>query len=196
MKILCTGNPNIRTIASAVKQVYPNADFVHFSNGYDFTTSEGLEKFRNKVKDYNVFINASRIAIGVQTSLLKIVREEWAVGHVINIGTTMEFHFFHHIDPACAEDKINLRNQSLDMYDENFRTTHLIVGGHKDRSPSGDGKMDPIHIANTIKWVLDSAKDFHVPIIGVENDFWNKGQPGSGCNWQELKNKGRYDTNT
>ena len=196
MKILCTGNPDTRTIASAVRQVYPDADFIHLSNGYDLLTEEGLLHFRNKIKEYDVFINASVIANGVQTTLLKIVRDEWEAGHVINIGTTMEFHFFHHIDPPRAESKLALRNLGLDMYDENFRVTHLIVGGHKDCSPTSDGKMDSIHSANTIKWVLDASKDFHVPIISVENDFWNKGQPGSGCNWQELKNKGRYDRNS
>ena len=195
MQILCTGNPNIRTIANAVRKVFPHADFIHRSNGFDLQTEEGLQKFRDRIQHYDVFINASVIANGVQTTLLKIVREEWESGYVINIGTTMEFDFFHHIDPERAKSKLELRNTSLNMYDDKFRTTHLIVGGHKDRSPSGNNKMDPIHIADTIKWVLDSSKYFHVPIIGLENDFWNKGQPGSGCNWQELKNKGLNDTN-
>jgi hypothetical protein len=191
MKILCTGNPDIWTIAHGVNKVFTDCEFVHKSNGYDFLTQEGLDKFRHKVKDFDVFINASRIQHGVQSTLLKIVREEWTKGHVINIGTTMEFHFFHHIDPECAKDKLKLRNLSLDMYDEQFRTTHLIVGGHKDMSGRGEDKLDSIHIANAIKWVLESSKLFHVPIISVENDFWNKGQEGSGCDWNELKDKGR-----
>jgi hypothetical protein len=196
MKILCTGNPNIKTIATAVRNIFPDADFVHKSNGYDLLTQEGLQKFRSKIKDYDVFINASVIANGVQSTLLKIVREEWTSGHVINIGSTMEFRFFNHIDPQRAESKLALRNLGLDMYSEEFRVTHFIVGGHRDRSPSSEGKMDTAHIANTIKWVLDSREHFHVPIIGVENDFWNKGQPGSGCDWQALKNKGLYDTDS
>ena len=35
-KVLCTGNPDkISTIASGIKQVWPNATFIHLSKGYD-----------------------------------------------------------------------------------------------------------------------------------------------------------------
>lgn len=191
MKILCTGNPDKLTIAYAVRKVFPDADFVHLSNGYDLLSADGLDKFRNKIKDYDVFINASIIKDGTQSNLLKIVRQEWTSGHVINIGTTMEFHFFQYMNPSRAESKLNLRNLSLDMYDKHFRTTHLIVGGFTDQSPQSRSKMDSLHIANTIKWVLDSSENFHVPIISVENDFDNKGHPGCGDTWQEVKDNGR-----
>lgn len=191
MKILCTGNPHKATIANSIAKVFNNVDFVHLSNGYDFKTEIGLKKFENIIDNYDVFINASRIDTGIQIKLLKIIHNRWHQGHVINIGSTMEFHFFNHIDPVCAEDKLNLRKLSLDMYNENFRTTHLQVGGFKDRSSNGHLKMDSIHIANTIQWILHQSPHFHIAQISVENDFWNKGQEGAGCNWQELKNKGR-----
>jgi len=194
MKILCTGNPDKNTIAKCIRDLYPETEFVYLSNGYNFLTTDGLDKFRQKVKDFDVFINASRIDIGVQIELLKIVRSEWETGSVINIGTTMEFHYFHHLDKECAIDKLRLRDLGLDMSTEYFRVTHLIVGGFTDETPQANSKMDKKHIGNTVKYVLDNRDNFHVPIISLENDFWNKGQVGSGCNYQELKNRGRnYD---
>ena len=34
-KILCTGNPNDYTVARAIKQIFPDADFACRSTGYD-----------------------------------------------------------------------------------------------------------------------------------------------------------------
>ena len=34
-------------------------------------------------------------------------------------------------------------------------------------------KLDPTNVANTIRWIV-GLKDFYVPIIGLENDFWHK----------------------
>jgi hypothetical protein len=190
-KILCTGNPNKQgTLANIVKEVFPSTDFVHLSAGYDFTTSEGLEKFRNKIKDYNVFINATHSQIrGLQIKLLKIAREEWSDGHVFNIGSVLENDFFSWFSPEDAEEKRQLRTLSLDLCSERFKTTHLVVGGFKDQKPDAPFKMDPIHIIKGIEWVL-AADGFHVPIIGIENDYWNKGQPGSSGNWDDLKTRG------
>ena len=36
-KVICTGNPNREgTIASGVKEIWPDATFIHLSKGYDF----------------------------------------------------------------------------------------------------------------------------------------------------------------
>lgn len=198
LKILCTGNPNDNTLAKGIKEVFPEAEFIHLSAGYDLTTDEGLEKFRAKIRDYNVFINASRIGFGVQCTLLKIAREEWDTGHVFNIGSVLENDFFEWFSPEDAKDKKALRQLSLDLSSEHFKTTHIVTGGFTDRSPQAHWKMSPLNIARAIKWILES-KDFYVPIIGVENDYWLKGQPGSTGDWHKdkaraLKDLGRnYD---
>lgn len=188
-KILCTGNPNKNTIAKAVKIVFPDADFVHLSAGYNFTEIAGLNKFKEKVKDYNVFINASHIGNDIQLNLLKITREIWESGHVFNIGSVIEYDFFNWVSPDRAENKKRLKTLSLELCSEKFKTTHMIVGASKDQKPNAAFKMDPIHIANAIKWIVE-ATEFHVPVIGIENDYWNKGQLGEHGDWQEGKNRG------
>ena len=181
-KILCTGSPTRKTLARGVQEVFPTAEFVHLSNGYDFTTVEGLDKFRSIISNYNVFINASRIDLGIQSTLLQIVRDEWASGHVFNIGTVLEHDYFDWYDPSVTKDKLALRAMSLSMCSEEFKTTHIVMGGIRDESVNSDMKMNPVHVAKTIKWIMEST-DIHVPIIGIENDYWIK-------DWKEQKAKG------
>ena len=193
-KILCTGNPNDSTLAKGIKEVFPDADFIHLSVGYDLTTEQGLEKFKNKIRDYNVFINSSRIADGVQCSLLTIARQEWSEGHVFNIGSILENDFFEWFSPDDAKDKKKLRQLSLDLSSDKFKTTHIVTGGFVDRSPHAHLKMNPSNIANAIKWILE-AKDFYVPIIGVENDHWIKKENAPFGDWHELKANSLKDLN-
>ena len=171
-KILCTGDPNKATLAKGIQQVFPTAEFVYLSAGYDFTTVAGLDKFRTTIKNYNVFVNASRIDFGVQQALLRIVREEWKAGHVFNIGSVVEYDHFNNLYPDVAKDKLELRKLSIGMCTEQFKTTHIVMGGIKDQSANSELKLDPIHVAKTIKWIVET-NDIHVPIIGVENDYWN-----------------------
>ena len=53
------------------------------------------------------------------------------------------------------------------------------MGGIQDESTDSDVKLNPVHVANVIKWILES-KVIHVPIIGIENDYWNP-------NWSKIK---------
>jgi hypothetical protein len=47
-----------------------------------------------------------------------------------------------------------------------FKTTHMTVGGLNDNKSGNENNLDPIHIATTIKWILD--QDINIPIIGIE----------------------------
>lgn len=194
-KILCTGNPNKATIAKAIREVFPDATFIHLSAGYDFTTDEGLAKFKDTVKDFNVFINASHFDNGIQPKLLQLTRDVWTSGHVFNIGSVLEYDFFAWWGPEDSADKLALKKLSLELCNETFKTTHITCGAFKDQKPNAEFKMDPIHIANAIKWIMQ-ATEFHVPIIGIENDYWNKGQEGSAGDWNTLKQIGISKCNT
>ena len=166
MKVVCTGNPNNLGIASSIAKVFPDVKFMSRATGYDLTTEEGLSKFRTDIVEYDVFINSSQISPGTQEVLLNITREVWIKGHVFNIGSIAEYKRWEWFDPPYTDEKRKLRETSIDLYDENFKTTHIVVGGFKDSSTRTQFKMDPINIANTIKWVLECDHD--VPIIGVE----------------------------
>jgi hypothetical protein len=167
-RILCTGNPKDRGIAQSISKIFPNADFVSRSNGFDlsFPSIDIEKKFRDKIQQYNVFINNAYIDYGCQERLLKIVREEWTEGNVFNIGTLEEYERWAWKEPAYTEEKRKLRDLGLSIFDEKFRSTHIVVGGFQALTPGSSNTMDSIHIAESIKWILESP--FEVPIIGIQ----------------------------
>lgn len=166
-KILCTGNPDDVGLAQSMRLIFPTTSFISRTNGYDFFDTNTEHKFRGLLKNYNVFINYSWVGCGIQENLLRIVAEEWTAGHVINIGSTNEDNsILARTEPEYTKDKLKLRSTSLELNNEHFKTTHVVVGGFQATSAGSKLNMDPINIANTIKWVLE--QDFEIPIIGVQ----------------------------
>ena len=166
LKILCTGNPNKIGIASAIADRFPNADFIYLSNGYDLTIDDGQYKFRSIIKNYNVFINVSQLSTGSQEKLLKIAHEEGLKGHVFNIGSIAEYKRWDWYDINYTNEKRNLRETSLDLCSEFFKTTHIIVGGFQDSSNNHPDRMNPTEVVKAIEYVLNSI--VNIPIIGIE----------------------------
>lgn len=167
-KILCTGNPEHIGIAQEIKKIFPDADFISRSNGYDLSTPEGIDKLKEILKNYNVFINNAHIGRNVQSLILSIIRTEWTMGHVFNIGTIDEYKKWLPANPENYKEANELKELGLLLTDENFKVTHMTVGAFKSSSKPQGIKygMDPKHIALTINWVLNA--DFQIPVIGVE----------------------------
>jgi len=164
MKILCTGNPK-DGIACSLKAIYPDTTFISRSNGYDLTTPAGLNKFKSLLPDYDIFINHSQLQGNLQSQLLTLVSKAWTHGQVVNIGSVLEFKKWEFIEPTAAEEKRKLRDLSLELSSEHFKTTHLIVGGLQSYN------NDPLRIhtdcvAETIKWILENRN--HIPLLYVD----------------------------
>jgi hypothetical protein len=167
-KILCTGNPQDFTVARAIKQVFPSADFACRTTGYDLRMWElsDEEHFKKNIVNYNVLINSSFISNGAQQKILEITRELWTEGHVFNIGSIAEYEGRNSFLPHYSVQKRALRDMSLSMCSDKFKTTHITPGGLNDNKPGHEHWLDPIEIANAIKWILDSK--VNIPIIGIE----------------------------
>jgi hypothetical protein len=167
-KILCTGNPNHYTVARGVKQIFPNADFACRSTGYDLRMWEKSDEdhFKKNIINYNVLINSAFIANGAQQKILEITRDVWEIGHVFNIGSTAEYEGRNSFLPHYSVQKRALRDMSLSMCSAKFKTTHMTVGGLNDGKSGNENNLDTIHIASTIKWILENT--VQIPIIGIE----------------------------
>lgn len=167
-KILCTGNPEHCTVARAIKEVFPEAHFASRATGYDLRMWEQNDEifFCDNIKKYNVLINSSHISHGAQQKILQLTHKHWKVGHVFNIGSTAEYEGRKSFFPLYSVEKRALRDLSLSMNNGYFKTTHMTVGGLNDNKPGNEGNLEIIHIAQTIKWILE--KNFNVPIIGIE----------------------------
>lgn len=171
IKILCTGRPNHGGIAASLEKIYPAASFISKSNGYDLILEDSYNKFKEIIKDYNVFINHSQIATGMQEKLLKEVYNIWRenniCGHIISIGSIVELEEWAWLDPVTSKEKLSIRNVSLNLNCEKIKTTHLITSGFNRSGPEEDVKIDPDKIVNIIKLILES--DVDIPLIYVEH---------------------------
>jgi len=165
-KILCTGNPNFRGLPQSILKEFPDTKFISLSAGYDLKSSEGQTKFKNIIKDYNVFVNVSYISTGVQENLLKITKEAWTEGHVFNIGSIAEYKKWEWYDINYTNEKRQLRETSLELSSEKFKTTHITVGGFQDYSDNSNDKMHPDEIVKIIKYIL--LCPVNIPIVGIE----------------------------
>jgi hypothetical protein len=165
-KIICTGNPAHEGIAKSLTSIYSDITFVSRSNGYDLNTHEGLEKLKNILPEFNVLINNSHVGYGVKRKVLEIARQVWTSGRVINIGSYSEIRKYSLGTFYSTQDATELRELGFELGDEEFHVTHFMVGPFKSTAkPMSTESMDPIHIANTIKWVLEA--EFQVPIISA-----------------------------
>lgn len=173
--ILCTGNPADQTVASAVKKRFDSVDFASRSTGYDLrlNSTDSEKYFKQQILKYNVFINSSYIAPGVQLGLLETVYKEWMreniFGHVINLGSTIEWR--NDVEHAgYIEDKRNLRTRSLELSSQagitGIKSTHVIVSGLNDGKPGHENCLNLLHVADVIHWILHTKSN--ITLIQVE----------------------------
>jgi hypothetical protein len=136
------------------------------SCGCDLTLTTGQDHFKQLIKDCNVFINVSQLKDGCQEKLLRIAKESGMQGHVFNIGSIAEYTKWESFDPEYTKEKRQLREASLELCSENFKTTHVVVGGFQDSSNESPDRMDPEEIVKVIKFILSSS--VNIPLVGVE----------------------------
>jgi hypothetical protein len=176
MNILCSGNPTHQTVASAISKTFPDAHFASRATGYDLRLLDLKNEsyFRNRIINYNVFINSSFIAVDVQLKLLEITYQEWMradiKGHIVNIGSTAE-NSNNQQYANYVKSKRLLRKRSLELNEESgisgVRTTHAIVDGINDGKSEHANWLDLNHVAAAIGWVL--SQPYNIPLLQLEN---------------------------
>jgi len=175
MKILCSGNPEHKTIASGIKQIYPDAEFASRATGYDlcFWEHESETYFRNQMIDYDVFINASWLSKWGQHQLLEITHEVWSEnrikGHIINIGSIAELSGVRDdlgYQGPYSIQKSTLRQLSIYYNRKNdIKCTHVVVGGLNNGKPGTEEFIDPREIAETIRYALENSSN--IPLLSI-----------------------------
>ena len=153
--VLCTGNPDRKgSIASGIREVFPNTTFIHRSNGYDLTKVS----IKDIMSKHNCFINTAYIEHGIQLKLLNDYFESVKIGEVFNIGSTHEYDNLSK-DKDYAVNKIMLRNRSLELNNYRINSIHIVLGEKN--------KITPIRVAKLIKWITEQEMKF--PIIGFDH---------------------------
>jgi hypothetical protein len=175
MKILCTGNPDHVTVASAIRRKFPQAEFASRSTEYDlrFWDAGSEDFFRSKIKDYSVFINSSFVCNGGQLALLETTWDVWTKnnikGHIINIGSTAEWMGVDNINVdsvygSYSIQKRALRDRSLQLNNKKgIKTSHIIAGGLNDGKPGHEKWLALDSVANVIDYILHYPD--HIPLL-------------------------------
>lgn len=170
IKIICTGRPGHGGITASLEKIYPETLFVSKSSGYDLTSESDYNKFKNLIKDYNVFVNNAQIELGFQEKVLKDVFDVWSKnniqGHIFSIGSIMEIDEWTWLDEVTSKEKLGIRNTGLKLNSEMIKTTHVIISGFNRYGPEADVKIDPDDIVRTIQFILEVKID--IPLIYVE----------------------------
>lgn len=177
--ILCTGNPAHNTVASAVNEKFSNVDFASRATGYDlrFWDPDSEDFFKNKIKNYKVFINSSYVCRYGQLILLETAHRVWSdnniCGHIISIGSSSEYLGTQNVDSEADSEfgsysiqKRALRDRSLQLNSlNNIKTTHITAGGLNDGKPGHENWLDLAHIADLLEWTINHPCT--IPIIGI-----------------------------
>lgn len=181
MKILCTGNPDkteFKSIASSVRDRYPDATFISGSSGYNLMLPlHEQHEFKKLIKDYDVFINCSYIG-GYQFELLQSCHDAWSEqnikGHIINMGSTMEWLGVKTRRHVYSINKRRLRDLSLTLNGVNdIKTSHIVLGGLIDNRVGNhdvhigpDKLMDIEDVVDLVDYILNFK--YHIPLIQVQ----------------------------
>jgi hypothetical protein len=176
--MLCTGNPEHVTVASAIRRKFPNAKFASRATGFDlrFWTPGSEDFFRKQIKDYKIFINSSFICGGGQQALLEATWDEWSKnninGHIINIGSSAEWMGVTDIPSdsiygTYSIQKRSLRDRSLQLNKKNgIKTSHIIAGGLNDGKPEHATWLSLDSLANTIEWIINHEEN--IPLLEIQ----------------------------
>lgn len=176
MKVLCTGNPNKETIASAVSKILPGVSYISLSAGYDlniFDHPENYEDFRKLIAHYDVFINASQLKpfsqMHLLTETINVWEERGRAGVIINIGSTIEeveYRQYGELSEYIISKKA-LRERSWQVSGQSVsRCTHLVLDGLRDQHNQGQSRLELSEVASTIKWIIEQP--FQIPLMIME----------------------------
>ena len=178
MNILCTGNPDHHTVASAIKRKCPSANFASRATRFDlrFWDPGSEDFFRDQIKNYNIFINSSFICNYGQLCLLETTWDVWVKnnikGHIINIGSTAEWMGVDDIRidsiyGGYSIQKRALRDRSLQLNNKKgIKTSHIIAGGLNDGKPGHEAWLALDSVANTIDYVIQHPDN--IPLIEIQ----------------------------
>jgi hypothetical protein len=176
MKIVTTGNPAYG-LAKAINEVI-GGDFASRSSGYDLSTDSGIEKFCIDFNNYDTIIlncYTEKMNNYSQARLLHELYIKYQASkkelHFVCIGSISD-----HINKeqpwlkyiSYSAEKVALKtlcetiNHNREIISPNIKCSYISLGHMHtplvDRYHPLETKLDPIYVANAIKWIIDSPE--------------------------------------
>ncbi len=181
MKILVTGNKK-RGLAKVIHDYLGyfgmEVECISRETGANLIMFSGRSELLNKSKNYDVFINCSKLSDFYQTIVLKEVWDYWCqikkTGHIINIGSTVDTGLKGG-SRLYAVEKVALRNLSRKLtYDtlsgNGIKVTYVSFGYLDTEGVSFKDmvKIDLKHVVHVIKWLLEAPDYMNINEISID----------------------------
>lgn len=183
--MIITGNNN-SGVAGALAKLYPDAEFISRSTGYDLSTKVDQERLAEAVCNHNVFVNCAALYKFNQTTLLNIVYHKCVLEkhncHIINIGSTTDRvkkggAWLYNAEKKALRDFSNTLGLN-GVWASGPKITYISFGtlsNNAEKHP--DRKTIDIDIAaEYIKWIVDQPKHLCVNELSLDPmqpEYWN-----------------------
>jgi len=175
--MIITGN-KYTGVAGALAKIYPDAEFISRSTGYDFGKKLDMERCAEAVLAHDVFINCSALFRFNQTSLLDIVYKKCILEnhqcHIINIGSTTD-----RVKKGGAW-LYNAEKKALRDYSNTLGLTGVWASGPKisyisfgtldnNQEKHPDRKTMNINLAaEYVKWMIDQPSHLNINELSID----------------------------
>ena len=175
--MLITGNKNFG-LAKELYKIFPDAEFVSRSNGYDLTLLESQLSCAQLALKHPTFINVSALWKFNQTLLLdqvyKLCLEKKHNIHIICIGSTTDRVkngkvWLYNAEKKALRDYCNTLSLSS-VWGNSPKVTYVSFGTLSNNQHKHPDRrcIDINKAANYIKWIVDQPKDISINEISID----------------------------
>jgi NADP-dependent 3-hydroxy acid dehydrogenase YdfG len=176
-KILITGNKEFG-LAKELYNLYPDAEFLSRTSGYDLTSSEGQRRCAERVLKADVFINCSALWKFNQTVLLDTVYKKCTENncrpYIICIGSTTDRvkkggAWIYNAEKKALRDYCNTLGIN-GVWDNGPKITLISFGSLSNVQLKHPTRkcLDISRAAIYIKWLLEQPTDICINEISID----------------------------
>lgn len=183
--MLITGNSN-SGLAGALAKIYPDAEFVSRSTGYDLSAKIDQERCAELACEHSVFVNCAALYKFNQTTLLNIVYHKCVLEkhncHIVNIGSTTDRvkkggSWLYNAEKKALQDYSNTLGLN-GVWASGPKISYISFGtlnNNQEKHPSRK-TIDIDLAAEYIKWVVDQPRWLNINELSIDPmqpEFWH-----------------------
>ncbi len=176
-KILIAGNKDFG-LAKELYNLYPEAEFLSRSTGYDLTSSDGQRRCAERVLEADIFINCSALWKFNQTVLLDAVYKKCTENshrpYIICIGSTTDRvkkggAWLYNAEKKALRDYCNTLGMN-GVWDKGPKITLISFGSLSNVQAKHPTRkcLEISRAATYIKWLIDQPIDICVNEISID----------------------------
>jgi len=182
--MIITGNPE-QGLAQALYKLYPTAEFISRTNGFDLTEHKSQELFAEKAVQHDVIIINSALWRFTQTVILDIVCKALInankKAHIVCIGSTTDRvkkggGWLYNAEKKALRDYCNTLGL-MGVWSDKPKVSLISFGtlsNNQHKHP--DRQCIDIDVAaQYIKWLIDQPKHFNVNEVSIDpmqDQYW------------------------